>query len=272
MRVTLLMPVLNEAAGMKEILPQIDRTLIDQLLVIDGGSTDDSVAYARSQGCLVVKQTGKGVRQGYLDAFAQVTGEIVIAFSPDGNSDVKQLGPLVGKMEEGYDLVIVSRYTGGAKSQDDTVMTAFGNWAFTTLINLLGGARMTDAMVIYRAYRRDLIPRLKLDEPRSPWWEKRIGRYVGWAPQMSTRATCQKLRIGEIPGDEPPRVEGVTRIRHYRVALSCFYAVVQDWIYWRLFQPRTAQSGITQTRSGVLQSASVTAEEKSKKGELNASD
>lgn len=262
MSVTLLMPVINELEGLREIMPHVDRGLITQVLVIDGGSTDGSFEYSKSRGWDVIRQSGKGVRQAYLDAFPHIKGEIVISFSPDGNSDVARLGPLVDKMREGYDMVIVSRYTDGAKSQDDTAMTAFGNWAFTFLVRLLGNCRITDAMVIYRAYRKELIPRLRLNNLRSPWWEKHVGRYVGWEPQLSIRSACRGVRLGEIPGDEPPRIAGITRIHHYRVALSCFYAVVQDWIQWKLFAARTVEQGV---RAGVAQTST-------KGGELHAAD
>jgi glycosyltransferase involved in cell wall biosynthesis len=233
MKVTLLMPVLNEIDGLKDTLSHLDRTLVSQALVVDGGSTDGSVEYARSQGCDIVRQTGKGIRQAYLDAFPLIQGAIVVAFSPDGNSDLERLNTAVEKVREGYDMVIVSRYKDWARSQDDTVMTALGNWVFTTLINLLCRSRITDALVMYRAYRKDLIPKIGLQERRSDWWETRIGRYVGWEPQMTVRAACQLgVRIAEIPGHEPPRLVGKTRIRHYRVALSCLYAVVQDWFQW----------------------------------------
>jgi hypothetical protein len=60
-------------------------------------------------------------------------------------------------MEKGYDMVIVSRYLGDATSEDDDSITRFGNWFFTKTINVLHGSSYTDAMVIFRAYKKDLI-------------------------------------------------------------------------------------------------------------------
>ena len=70
------------------------------------------------------------------------------------------------KIHEGADLVIASRYLAGAKSEDDDLMTGFGNWVFRTLINLLlnpqrGTLRLTDPLVMLRAHRKD---------PPSPTW------------------------------------------------------------------------------------------------------
>jgi len=80
-------------------------------------------------------------------------GDVVIEFMADGNCDPAAIPKLVAKMAEGYDLVIGSRYTDGARSLDDTMITRFGNWCFTRMINVLFGASFTDAMMGYRAYR-----------------------------------------------------------------------------------------------------------------------
>lgn len=232
-KVTLLVPTLNEIDGMKRILPQVDHSLFDQILVVDGGSKDGSPEYATQCGYDVVRQKRAGMRQAYLEAYPLIRGDVVITFSPDGNSLPEYLPGLVAKMREGHDMVIVSRYKDWAKSEDDTFMTGLGNLAFTTLINMAGTFRYTDSMVIYRAYRKDLIPRIGLLEARSPWWERHIGRYVSWEPQMSVRTARLRVRIAEIPGNEPLRVAEQSRIRHYRVALSCLYAVIEDWVFWR---------------------------------------
>jgi hypothetical protein len=51
-------------------------------------------------------------------------------------------------------MVIASRYTGNAKSYDDTLITAFGNWMFVKLVNLLHGGKYTDVMNIFRIYKK----------------------------------------------------------------------------------------------------------------------
>ena len=71
-------------------------------------------------------------------------------------------------------MVIVSRYAPGARSYDDDMVTGFGNWLFTTLINLLHGARYTDAMVMYRAIKKELISDLALDKESSYEVEEKL--------------------------------------------------------------------------------------------------
>src|SRR3954468_11898410 len=117
--VTLFMPVLNEIEGMKVILPQIQRDWYDQILVVDGGSGDGSLEYARDLGFDTYRQQRRGIRHAYIEAWPMIRGELVVTLSPDGNCPPGAIPELIAKLKEGYDMVIASRYYAGAKSDDD---------------------------------------------------------------------------------------------------------------------------------------------------------
>ena len=68
MKITLLVPTLNEIDGMKAIMPKIKPEWCDQILIVDGQSTDGTVEYAREQGYDVVIQKKKGMRYAYMEA------------------------------------------------------------------------------------------------------------------------------------------------------------------------------------------------------------
>jgi len=238
MKVTLLVPVLNEEVGMREIMPTVDRSLFHQILIVDGNSKDKTVEIARQQGLQVVIQKRPGVRGAYLDAWPHITGDAVLTFSPDGNSLVSCLKPCIEKFNEGYDMVIVSRYLNGAKSEDDDAITGFGNWLFTGSINFFHHFPYTDAMVIYRIYRKDLIHELDLDDERSYTAEEKFFRTnVSWEPLMSIRAakrTCQgKLKIAEIPGDEPKRVGGERKLQVLKWGAVFYWEILREIFFWR---------------------------------------
>src|SRR2546425_6718604 len=128
MKSTLLVMTLNEIDGMKAIMPQIKREWCDQIIILDGGSTDGTIEWARENSYEVYVQKERGLRQGYMEVWPLLRGDIVITFSPHGNSVPERIPALIAKMAEGYDMVIVSRYLGNATSDDDTWITAFGNW------------------------------------------------------------------------------------------------------------------------------------------------
>lgn len=232
MKITLLVPTINEIDGMKAIMPQVKKEWVDEIILLDGGSTDGTVEYARELGYKVVIQKEKGLRRGYMEALPHITGDVIITFSPDGNSLADKIPPLIEKMKEGYDMVIVSRYAPGAKSEDDDIITGFGNWMFTTLIGVLFGYKYTDAMVIYRAYKKDTIYRLGLDRPEAySLPEKLFMTNISWEPLQSIRAAKRKLKIAEIPGDEPPRLGGQRKLQIIRWGSAFLFQIFRDYLF-----------------------------------------
>jgi glycosyltransferase involved in cell wall biosynthesis len=234
MKVTLLIPTLNEVEGMRVIMPKIRREWVDQILFLDGGSTDGTVEYAKENGYEVYIQRTPGIRQGYNEILPLIRGDVVLTFSPDGNSIPELIPGLTAKMREGYDMVIASRYLGAAKSDDDDIITGFGNWLFTKTVNLLSGGKYTDVMVIYRAYKTSLIYDLELDKDR--WHstpEKLFNCRISWEPMLSFRAAKRGLKITEIPGDEPDRIGGERKLRIWRWGASYYFQFWRDWLLWR---------------------------------------
>jgi glycosyltransferase involved in cell wall biosynthesis len=234
MKVTLLIPTLNEEQGMRTVMPKVKREWVDQILVVDGNSKDKTVEVSRQMGYDVVLQKTPGIRGAYMDALPFVKGDIVLTFSPDGNSIPELIPDCIAKMKEGYDMVIVSRYAQGAKSYDDDAVTAFGNKMFTTFINLFHGAKYTDAMVIYRAYKVSMISKLDLDKDKSFETEERLfNTKISWEPLLSIRAAKRNLQVAEIPGDEPEREGGERKLQVLKWGAAYMYEVFREIFFWR---------------------------------------
>ena len=131
-------------------------------------------------------------------------------------------------------MVIVSRYAQGAKSYDDDAVTAFGNRLFTGCINLLHGAKYTDAMVIYRAYPKKLIYDLDLDKDSSYSFEEKLFKTkISWEPLLSIRAAKRKLRLVDIPGDEPARDGGERKLQVLKWGAAYMFEIWREVFIWR---------------------------------------
>lgn len=214
--VTLFMPVLNEVEGLKAILPTIRSEWCDQILVVDGGSHDGTLEYARACGLDTYVQRRKGIRHAYIEAWPLIRGEIVVTFSPDGNCPPEGIPMLLERMREGHDMVIASRYLGDARSEDDDLLTGAGNWMFTTLINLLHGGHYTDAMGIFRAYRTELFYTLGLDREEGYAPERLAFTVIGIEPLLSIRGAKRRLKIAEVGVSEPARIGGERKLQMFR--------------------------------------------------------
>src|SRR5205085_457528 len=101
-------------------------------------------------------------------------------------------------------------------------------------INVLHGGRYTDAMVIFRAYRKSLIHELELDQDR--WHrtpEQLLSTRISWEPLLSARAARRRLKVAEIPGDEPPRVGGERKLQVWKWGAAYYFQFVRDFLFWR---------------------------------------
>ena len=193
---TLLLLTLNEINGIQAIYHKIDKNLFSKIVILDGGSTDGTIEWAKKNNVEVYIQKKKGFRHAYFEYFDQITTSHVITFSPDGNSVPELLGDLISELDKNYEMVIVSRYKDDAKSYDDDLITSFGNWLFRFLINLFYFSNITDPMVIYRGFKKSLINDLNLlDEKSYSLPEKIFNTQISWEPLMSIRAMKRKLII-----------------------------------------------------------------------------
>jgi len=234
LKFTLLVMTLNEIEGISTVMPLIDRSWVDQIVIVDGGSTDGTVEWAKKNGYETYVQKQKGFRHAYEEVWPLVRGDIVITFSPDGNSIPELIPDLTKEMRAGYDMVIVSRYLNGAKSDDDDIVTGFGNWLFTKTVNILHGGSYTDVMVIYRAYRKSLATDLDLiGDSAFGLPEKLFSTKISWEPLLSARAAKAKLKVGEIPGDEPPRIGGVRKLKIIRWGAAYYFQFIRELWFWK---------------------------------------
>jgi glycosyltransferase involved in cell wall biosynthesis len=231
MKVTLFVPTLNEIDGVREIMPRVKKEWVDEIIVVDGNSTDGTFEYFKSKGYTVLTQKEPGIINAWWQGFDAATGDIIISFSPDGNSTPEAIPQLIGKMREGFDMVIASRYKGDAKSYDDNWLTALGNWMFTRLVNMFFRASYTDSLVMYRAFRKELLTTIGFNIRKKD--------DLNFEILSSIRCAKLKLNVTEISSSEPRRIgPGGSRAHpglffKLKGGAVMLYLIFREFLLWR---------------------------------------
>lgn len=218
-KITLIILVLNEIDGLKKIIPLIKLDLFNNIIFVDGGSTDGSIEWLKENNFNVVHQKNKGLGNAYLEGLRITKDDFIITFSPDGNSDPSRLKEMVDVINLNEpDILICSRYLDWAKSDDDNLLTGFGNWIFTKTFNILYKQKITDYLVLYRAFKRSIVYELNVDELS-----------IAWQSQLICRAAKADKNIIEIPGTEPKRIGGETKVSIIRNGFAELFMIFNEF-------------------------------------------
>ncbi|GAA3425482.1 glycosyltransferase family 2 protein [Streptosporangium sandarakinum] len=216
--VSVVVPAMNEA----ENLPHVFATLpqwIDEIVLVDGNSVDDTVAVARRlrPNVKVVTQRGKGKGDALSAGFAACTGDIIVMIDADGSTDGREIIQFVGALVTGADFVKGSRYAAGGGSDDLTFSRRFGNTVLTTLVNWFYGTRYTDLCYGYNAFWARHLPALDLD-------------CEGFEVEtlMNIRAVKAGLRIQEVPSHERCRIHGQSNLHVVRDGLRVLRTILRE--------------------------------------------
>lgn len=204
-RSTLVILTLNEIKGVKALFDLIPFDQVDEYFVVDGGSTDGTVAFFEERAVRVILQEikSKGRGEAFRIAERHANGDQLVFFSPDGNEDPRDIPKLLALLDEGYDMAVASRFLAGSTNEEDNLhlpWRAWANRAFTLTANILWnkkGRYITDTINGYRAITKDAFRKLNTDAD---------GFVIEY--QMSIRAMKLNFKIGEIPTIEENRIGG----------------------------------------------------------------
>ena len=203
-RVTVVIPAKDEARNVAWVLRRLPPG-IDEVILVDGASTDDTVAVARAVRPDIViaaeRAPGKGAAMRTGMDLAQ--GDIIVTIDADGSMDPAELDRYI-RCAHDVDLVKGSRFADDGGTEDMSAIRRLGNAVLLWLVNVLYGARLTDLCYGYCAVRRSALPALAL---RCDGFEIET--------EMTVRALRAGLRVGEVPSFELPRRYGTSHLRAF---------------------------------------------------------
>jgi glycosyltransferase involved in cell wall biosynthesis len=230
--VSVVVPAKNEARNLPHVFASIP-SWVDEVVLVDGRSVDDTVAEARRllPGVRIVPQQGRGKGDALREGFSASRGEIIVMLDADGSTDGGEIPRFVGALVAGADFVKGSRFASGGGSDDITPTRRLGNRALSGLVNLLFGTQYTDLCYGYNAFWARHVPALDLD-------------CDGFEIEtvMNIRAAKAGLRVHEVPSHEYSRVHGESNLHVVRDGWRIAKFIVSEWLSVRRRKPMSPGS------------------------------
>ena len=224
--VTLVVLTLNEIEGLGHVFPKLPLHAVDEVLAVDGGSTDGTLEFFHAHGVRAIRQVKRGRGEAFRLAVGEARHDGLVFFSPDGNENPDDIPRLTQGLTSGYDMVIASRFLPGARSEDDDKWMfpnhRWGNVTFTWLVNRLWHRprRITDTINGFRGVTRQAFARLAPDAE---------GYAIEF--QMSIRALKLGLAVLEIPTVESERIgRGVSKLNAIPVGCQFLSLLLREWM------------------------------------------
>ncbi|GAB4331555.1 MAG: glycosyltransferase family 2 protein [Calditrichia bacterium] len=187
-RITVIIPMLNEADAIQKVLADIPEW-VDEVITVDNGSTDDSIKQAEEAGARVLEEPVRGYGKACLTGIAAANNPDIIVFIDGDYSDYpEEMDSLVRPIVSGEaEMVIGSRVLGEREKGALTPQARFGNWLSCLLIRWIWGYRFTD-LGPFRAIRFDSLKRMKMRDEN-----------YGWTVEMQIKAARLKIPSLEVP-------------------------------------------------------------------------
>lgn len=217
--VSVVIPTLNEAENLPYVLERIPE-LVDEVVIVDGHSTDDTVAVALQHrpDAIIVLQDGKGKGNALSCGFKSVTSDITVMLDADGSTDPAEIPRFIAPLTNGFDFAKGTRFVTGGGSDDITSLRRLGNRSITAMVNRIWGVRYSDLCYGYNAFWTKAAPA--------------VGDCSGFEVEtlMGIRTAVLDLRVVEVPSYEASRRSGESNLSASRDGIRVARTIVAEWV------------------------------------------
>ena len=235
--VSVVVPAKNEARNIAWVLERMPLS-VDEVIVVDGHSTDRTIEVARAirPDVVIVSEHGRGKGTAMRTGFAVARGVFVVVLDADGSMDPRDINLYVEQLAAGADLVKGSRYIAGGGSTDLTRVRSLGNRALLFASNLIYRQSFTELCYGFMALRTSRIPELRLEA---------TGFEI--ETEIVTKAVRHGFAVAEVPSRETPRISGASNLHAFRDGMRIVRTILREALPWRNRRVAVPVMGATST-------------------------
>jgi glycosyltransferase involved in cell wall biosynthesis len=198
MKVSVIIPTLNEEDSIGETIDQIPKSKDQEIMIVDGLSKDRTREIAASKGARIVEEKRKGYGRAYKTGFKEARGEIIATLDGDTTYPAELIPQLVKQLEdEGLDFLSCDRIKKAEKGAFTTTH-AFGNWMLKVTMNILFGMRLNDSQTGMWVFRKKVLEHLTVTSDGMPMSEEiKIEAFRSKKVKAKEVSVPYRVRLGE---------------------------------------------------------------------------
>ena len=164
--IEILIPTFNEEGNIEKVIKELNNEGYDNITLLDANSTDQTVSIAKQYNCRIIMDEPniRGFGNSIINGLNKLNSKYFCIFDGDNSFNPKSISEMSEEVNNGADFVFGTRYLNNTKSDDDTLITKFGNFFFTKLVSILFNINTSDVLFFYVFGKKENVNKLDLQQ------------------------------------------------------------------------------------------------------------
>ena len=215
--VSVIIPTLNEAGNIRELLATIEKELAypKEIIVVDGNSTDGTLEIVKDSNCRLIIEPRRGYGVALRTGMKHAKGDVVIMVDGDGTYELRHVNRLLARMvETDAEMCLATRMYDPNKAMG--LMNFIGNKLITCCFNMLYKQTLSDSQSGFRAISHSAIEKVDFQETD-----------MAFATEMLIKFAKKGFRMVEVPSSYKTRKYGKTKLKPFSSGIQIFTTMLK---------------------------------------------